>query len=75
MIIILHPTALVTLRVLYFIPRTHLLNEFLWQTDDLVPEMPRVHRFLAYWHDNIDAIISEVETAYGQKRGWRHLSS
>ena len=41
-----------------------------WQTKDVKPEYPRVHKFLNFWHDNIDAVISEVmlcdeyETSY-----------
>ena len=42
---------------------THILQEFIWQPADIRPEYPRVHRFLNYWHDNIDAVISEVNIA------------
>jgi uncharacterized protein Usg len=42
---------------------THILQEFIWQTADIRPEYPRVHRFLNYWHDNIEAVISEVNIA------------
>ena len=42
---------------------THILQEFTWQTADIRPEYPRVHRFLNYWHDNIEAVISEVNIA------------
>ena len=53
-----------TLNVLYWMPDyTHILQEFLWQTADVSPEYPRVHRFLNYWHDNIEAVISEVNIA------------
>ena len=53
-----------TLNVLYWMPDyTHILQEFIWQTSDVRPEYPRVHRFLNYWHDNIEAVISEVNIA------------
>ena len=42
---------------------THILQEFIWQTSDFRPEYPRVHKFLNYWHDNIEAVISEVNIA------------
>ena len=42
---------------------THILQEFIWQTADIRPEYPRVHTFLNYWHDNIEAVISEVNIA------------
>ena len=56
--------TIVTLNVLYWMPDyTHILQEFIWQTADVRPEYPRVHKFLNYWHDNIEAIISEVNIA------------
>ena len=68
---IIKKKRLVTVDILYWMPDYHhILQEFIWQTDDLVPEMPRVHKFLNFWHENIDAVISEVllcdehETSY-----------
>ena len=56
--------TIVTINVLYWMPDyTHILQEFIWQTSDVRPEYPRVHRFLNYWHDNIEAVISEVNIA------------
>ena len=56
--------TIVTINVLYWMPDyTHILQEFIWQTTDVRPEYPRVHRFLNYWHDNIEAVISEVNIA------------
>ena len=56
--------TIVTLNVLYWMPDyTHILQEFIWQTADIRPEYPRVHRFVNYWHDNIEAVISEVNIA------------
>ena len=61
---ILIRNTIVTLNVLYWMPDyTHILQEFIWQTADISPEYPRVHRFLNYWHDNIEAVISEVKIA------------
>ena len=61
---ILIRNTIVTLNVLYWMPDyTHILQEFIWQTSDVRPEYPRVHRFLNYWHDNIEAVISEVKIA------------
>ena len=56
--------TIVTINVLYWMPDyTHILQEFIWQTTDVRPEYPRVHKFLNYWHDNIEAVISEVNIA------------
>ena len=61
---ILIRNTIVTINVLYWMPDyTHILQEFIWQTADIRPAYPRVHRFLNYWHDNIEAVISEVNIA------------
>jgi uncharacterized protein Usg len=53
--------TMVTVQVVYFLPdHTHLLNLFVWQTLDLRPQYPRVHRFLDYWRREIDAVIKEI---------------
>ena len=56
--------TIVTINVLYWMPDyTDILQEFIWQTADISPEYPRVHKFLNYWHNNIEAVISEVNIA------------
>ena len=56
--------SIVTLNILYWMPdHKNILQEFIWQTKDVKPEYPRVHKFLNFWHDNIDAVISEVRVA------------
>lgn len=57
-------TDIVRVKVLYYIPRTLLLNEFVWDTEDRVPELLRVHKFLRYWRENIEATISEVSVTF-----------
>jgi len=73
-------TDLVTVRVYYWMPDyNNVLNEFLWQTKDIVPEIPRVHKFLNFWHKEIDAVINEVQISYAKKSDfrvvdiWQHL--
>ena len=59
--IILNNT-IVTVSGFYWMPDyRHVLQEFIWQTDDIKPEYPRVHKFLNYWHDNIEAVIEEIK--------------
>ena len=59
---ILIKNTIVTINVFYWMPDyQHVLQQFIWQTDDVRPEYPRVHKFLNYWYDNIDAVISEIE--------------
>jgi len=58
---------LATARVLYYIPdHPSLLQSFTWQTLDLAPSYPRIHRFLDFWRREIDAVIHSVELATGE---------
>lgn len=52
---------LVTIDVFYYRPDyKNLIQEFIWQTPDVIPELMRTHKFLNYWHDNIEAVIQEI---------------
>ena len=63
---------IVIVNVHYWMPDyTNILQEFIWQTEDLVPEIPRVHKFLNFWHENIDAVISEVQISTSTRRDLR----
>jgi uncharacterized protein Usg len=54
--------VITTVDILYWMPDyNNILQRFIWQTMDVRPKYPRVHRFLNYWHHNIDGIISEVK--------------
>jgi len=59
--IIVKKWTLATVQVIYHIPDyIHILNEFAWQTEDEIPNYPRIHRFLDYWDKHIDGPIKEV---------------
>ena len=61
MLIVIRRKTLVTLNVFYWMPDyENILQQFIWQTMDVKPKYPRVHKFLDYWHNNIDAVVSEV---------------
>ena len=61
---IIRRKSIVTVDILYWMPDyENVLQEFVWQTSDIVPDYPRVHRFLNYWRENIEAVISEVKVA------------
>jgi uncharacterized protein Usg len=52
---------IVTVNIIYYRPDyTHLLQEFVWSTEDQVPELYRVHKFLWHWKHNIHAVIKEI---------------
>ena len=53
-----------TMEIYYYMPdHPTLLQSFLWQTLDLAPRFPRVHRFLDHWRSDIDAVIHSVRLA------------
>lgn len=56
-----------TAEVLYYMPdHPSLLQSFVWQTLDLAPKYPRIHRFLNFWKAEIDAVIHSVRLASGE---------
>ena len=58
---------LTTAEVLYYLPdHPALLQSFIWQTLDIAPAYPRIHRFLEYWRREIDAVIHSVQLASGE---------
>jgi len=61
--------TLITLNVYYWLPDyENILQQFMWQTVDVKPKYPRVNKFLNYWHNNIDAIINEVQISESERR-------
>ena len=74
--ILLYKKSVVTVDVFYFLPDyTNILQEFIWQTEDVVPQYPRVHEFLNYWKDNINAVISEVIFVNADNHEYRPVKS
>ena len=50
-----------SVQVVYYMPDyLNLVNEFIWQTRDQLPDYPRIERFLEYWDKNIDGPIKDV---------------
>jgi uncharacterized protein Usg len=59
---------LATAEVLYYMPdHPALLQSFTWQTLDLAPSYPRVHKFLEFWRAEIQAVIHSVRLASGEE--------
>ena len=63
-----------SVQVVYYIPDyMSLVNEFIWQTEDTLPEYPRITRFLDYWDKNIDGPIKEAYIYDHGKSKIRHV--
>jgi uncharacterized protein Usg len=59
---------LATAEVLYYMPdHPALLQSFIWQTLDLAPSYPRIHKFLEFWRAEIEAVIHSVRLATGEE--------
>lgn len=55
---------LTTIQIFYYMPKhVHLVQEFVWQFNDVPPKFMRAHQFLNYWKDNIEAVIKEIYLA------------
>lgn len=58
---------LTTAEVTYYMPdHPSLLQTFVWQTLDIAPAYPRLHKFLDHWRRDIDAVIHSVQLATGE---------
>jgi uncharacterized protein Usg len=58
---LIRSTKPVIVDIFYYRPDHPLLiQEFVWGFDDVPPELVRVHQFLNYWKNNIDAVIKEI---------------
>ena len=68
--------GLTTIQIYYYMPDyTSVLNEFIWQTMDVNPTFPRMHKFLNYWRENIDATIKEILLSHGDwQREYKNIN-
>ena len=72
--IILKKWTVASVQVVYYIPDyMSLVNAFVWQTEDQLPEYPRITRFLNYWDKNIDGPIKEVYIYDHEEAKVRHV--
>jgi len=74
--VIIHKKVVASVKVLYYLPDyNNLVQEFFWQTLDISPHYFRIHRFLNFWHHNIDAIIKEVEIASFEDNFYKNVKN
>lgn len=66
---LIRPKQLVTIDIFYYRKDyRNFIQEFIWQTEDLIPELYRTHQFLNHWHKNIDAVVQEVLLSVNDKK-------
>lgn len=73
--LILKKRELITVDVNYFMPdHQSLLQSFIWQTEDLWPDIPRIYKFLSYWERNIPSKIHRVFVICQDGLNWKNIS-
>jgi uncharacterized protein Usg len=55
---------LTTAEITYHLPdHPHILQNFIWQEMDLVPDFPALKRFLSFWQSNLEGKLHSVKVA------------
>ena len=74
--LMLNGYRLTTAEILYHMPdHHHLLQTFLWQELDKVPDLPRLNQFLQFWESELDGKLHTVRVACAgliQPAEWRY---
>ncbi len=56
---------LTTAEILYHMPdHENLLQTFIWQELDRIPDFPRLNDFLSFWQSELDGKLHTVRVAY-----------
>jgi len=61
-----HPEncRLMTVEIIYHMPdHPNLLQTFIWQEYDYIPEFPILNKFLNFWETNLDGKLHSVKIA------------
>ncbi len=77
MSLMLNGYRLTTAEIFYHMPdHHHLLQTFLWQELDQMPDLPRLNRFLQFWESELDGKLHTVRVACAgliQPAEWRYV--
>lgn len=61
---IIQDYRLTTVEILYHLPdHPNVLQSFVWQELDIAPDYPALHRFLEFWHREIEGRLHSVRVA------------
>jgi uncharacterized protein Usg len=59
--------GLTTAQIIYRQPdHRDVLQEFIWQHDDLFPRFPALEKFLAFWEEKIEGPLFSVTVAHAR---------
>lgn len=63
-------SRLVTAHILYRMPdHLWLLQDYVWQEYDRLPDYPALRKFIAFWRDTLDGPIHSVKVADAEIAG------
>lgn len=69
--------GLTTAELTYHMPDyTHVLNTFVWQQYDLLPDHPRLFEFIEFWQREIEGPLHSVRFSHRKMIGpneWRNV--
>jgi uncharacterized protein Usg len=69
--------GLLTAEISYWMPdHPALLQQFVWQQEDLAPLFPGLQRFLDHWRREVDATLHQIRiahTAMVAPPRWQHV--
>lgn len=68
--------SLVLARIFFRLPdHKLLLQEYIWQDEDIAPEFPKLKNFLKFWTEKLDGPLHSVEFTHRQlirENEWRN---
>lgn len=57
--------GLLIAQIVYHMPDHHeLLQEFIWQKEDVFPRFPRLQKFVGFWVEEIEGPIHSITVAH-----------
>lgn len=67
-LIIIKKEFLTTAEILYFMPDyAHILQTYLWQDYDVLPNLPKLQEFIHFWEDELDGPLHSVRVSVADK--------
>ena len=59
--IIIDKPVIITIEIIYYLPDyPSLVQTFILQRSDVLPYLPRFHKFLNFWKNEIEAVIKDI---------------
>ena len=74
MVVILKKFGLITIDIYYYIPDyQHIVQQFIWQLTDELPNIPRTNQFIKFWKNNIGVKIKDIVIYKNEIANYRNV--